>query len=69
MAPWPSLVSYEFETMKNHVFDIEHGQIMNVLLLTLNERQNFLVIGYHHINMDGVSLEIFLSDLEMAYNP
>ncbi|KAL8727608.1 MAG: hypothetical protein Q9166_005916 [cf. Caloplaca sp. 2 TL-2023] len=64
----PTAVSHEFEAMKNHVFDVEHGEIMRVLLLSLNKRQNFLIIGYHHINMDGVSLEVFLSDLEMAYN-
>ncbi|KAL8787508.1 MAG: hypothetical protein Q9213_002166 [Squamulea squamosa] len=64
----PTAVLHEFEAMKNHVFDIEQEEIIRVLLLSLNKRQNFLVIGYHHINMDGVSLEVFLSDLEMAYN-
>ena len=63
-----SEVANEFERMKNHVFDIERGEIMRVLLLTLNRDRNFLVIGYHHINMDGIGLEIFLSDLEKAYN-
>ena len=58
----------EFDSMKNHVFDIGRGEIMRVLLLSLNKDQNFLIIGYHHINMDGISLEIFLSDVQKAYN-
>lgn len=63
-----SQVAHEFEAMKNHVFDIGRGEIMKLLLLSLNRDRNFLVIGYHHINMDGISLEIFLSDLQKAYN-
>ena len=61
-------VSHEFETMKNRVFDIGRGEIMACTLLTLSQTENYLVIGYHHINMDGISLEVFLSDLEKAYN-
>lgn len=64
----PEEVSREFEAMKNHVFDIQHGEIMRVLLLAMSRRRNFLVIGYHHINMDGISLEVFLADLEKEYN-
>lgn len=63
-----SQVANEFEAMKNHVFDIGRGEIMKLLLLSLDRDRNFLVIGYHHINMDGISLEIFLSDLQKAYN-
>ena len=63
-----SEVSSVFEEMKNHVFDIGRGEMMRVLLLSLSRDRNFLVIGYHHINMDGISLEIFLSDLQKAYN-
>ncbi|KAL8820717.1 MAG: hypothetical protein Q9223_001105 [Gallowayella weberi] len=61
-------VSQEFENMKNRVCDIGRGEIMACTLLALNQTENFLVIGYHHINMDGISLEVFLADLEKAYN-
>ncbi|KAF2138629.1 uncharacterized protein K452DRAFT_234185 [Aplosporella prunicola CBS 121167] len=56
-----------FEAVKEHDYDIEHGETMRVVLLSLSSTVNFLVIGYHHINMDGVSLEVFLADLEQAY--
>ncbi|KAL8923718.1 MAG: hypothetical protein Q9208_004470 [Pyrenodesmia sp. 3 TL-2023] len=61
-------VSREFEEMKKRVFDIGRGEIMACTLLALSQTENYLVIGYHHINMDGISLEVFLSDLEKAYN-
>ncbi|KAF2084690.1 polyketide synthase [Saccharata proteae CBS 121410] len=60
-------VSQIFEGVKRHDYDIEHGETMRVLLLSVSPTENFLIIGYHHINMDGVSLEVFLAHLEKAY--
>ncbi|KAI1177826.1 putative polyketide synthase [Nemania sp. FL0916] len=57
----------EFNKLQNHVYDIEGGEIMRMILLSMNPSSSFLLIGYHHINMDGVSLEVFLADLEKAY--
>ena len=64
----PDEVSREFEAMRRYVFDIGRGEIFRMILLSLSPTHNYLVIGYHHINMDGISLEIFLSDLGKAYN-
>lgn len=61
-------VAQEFKLLTDYNFDIERGETMRILLLSLTETVNFLIIAYHHINMDGVSLEVFLSDLEKAYN-
>lgn len=63
-----SQVSQEFALMKNHVYDIERGETIRVIHLSLEPSLSYLIIGYHHINMDGVSLEVFLNDLEKAYN-
>ncbi|KAI2161307.1 hypothetical protein LOZ25_002353 [Ophidiomyces ophidiicola] len=60
-------VGNEFEEMKSYIFDIEHGETMRIRLLNLSPTQNYIVMGYHHINMDGISLEVFLAELEMAY--
>lgn len=57
-----------FQSVKNHVYNIEDGDSMRILLLsTADPEVHYLIIGYHHINMDGASLEVFLSDLERAY--
>ncbi|KAL2158315.1 hypothetical protein VTH06DRAFT_4636 [Thermothelomyces fergusii] len=56
-----------FEAMKGHVFAIERGESMRLQLLSLGPSDHFLVVGYHHINMDGASLEVFLADLTNLY--
>lgn len=57
-----------FQSVKNHNYNIEDGDSMRILLLdTVDPEVHYLIIGYHHINMDGASLEVFLADLERAY--
>jgi hybrid polyketide synthase/nonribosomal peptide synthetase ACE1 len=62
-----------FEGLKEHVYDLSSGEIMRVILLLPSESMssteavNQLLIGYHHINMDGVSLSIILNELELVY--
>jgi len=61
-------VGIEFEKMKAHVFDLERGETMRMLLLSQSPTSHHLIIGYHHINMDGISLMVILSDLEKFYS-
>ncbi|KAF7519344.1 hypothetical protein PCG10_010100 [Penicillium crustosum] len=53
--------------MEAHVFKISDGEIMRVQLLSLNPEKHWIIFGFHHINMDGISFEVFWSDLEKAY--
>ncbi|KAH8896247.1 PKS-NRPS hybrid [Thozetella sp. PMI_491] len=57
-------------SIKAHNYDLERGETMRMLLLTLasSSTLHYLVIGYHHINMDGISLEVLLSDIQKAYD-
>ena len=57
-----------YHKVKNHNFNLEKGENMRILLLKRSTRSFQLIIGYHHINMDGVSLEVVLKDLQMAYD-
>ncbi|KAJ5103135.1 Acyl transferase/acyl hydrolase/lysophospholipase [Penicillium argentinense] len=61
-------VSAEYKRVKEHVFDLERGDVMRMVLLTLSSANHYLLINYHHIVMDGVSFNIFIADLEKAYN-
>jgi hybrid polyketide synthase/nonribosomal peptide synthetase ACE1 len=63
-----ALAFQEFEEIKQTLFDLESGQVMRVVLLSLSPSCNYLIILYHHIALDGVSLEIFLADLQQSYN-
>ena len=60
-------VQSEYAAMKAIPFDIASGKLMRLILLTLSPTENYLLFNYHHILMDGVSLQVFLSDLEKAY--
>ncbi|OJJ70821.1 hypothetical protein ASPBRDRAFT_126737 [Aspergillus brasiliensis CBS 101740] len=57
----------EYAAMKTIPFDIASGKVLRLILLTLSPTENYLLFNYHHILMDGVSLQNFLSDLEKAY--
>ncbi|KAI9768100.1 MAG: putative Hybrid PKS-NRPS biosynthetic cluster [Geoglossum simile] len=63
-----SEVAEEYQRMKDHVYDLENGETMRIVLLILSPTHHRIILGYHHINMDGISFEIFFSDLEKAYN-
>lgn len=53
--------------MEAHVFNLSDGEIMRVRLLSLNPEKHWIIFGFHHINMDGISFEVFWSDVEKAY--
>lgn len=60
-------VAEEFSRIRGHVFDLENGETMRVLLLLQSPVDHYLIFGCHHINMDGISLQVLMSDLEKAY--
>jgi hybrid polyketide synthase / nonribosomal peptide synthetase ACE1 len=61
-------VAYELKCRSDHVFNLERGETFRILLLSQSSTSNFLIIGYHHVIMDGISLEIFLSDVQKVHN-
>ncbi|KAK2624902.1 hypothetical protein QTJ16_006095 [Diplocarpon rosae] len=56
------------QRMKDHVFDVEHGELVRIQLLSLSSTSHLILLGGHHLNMDGMSWNVLLSDLERAYN-
>lgn len=59
----------EMQMIRDHVYDLEHGRFMRIVLLsaTTSGSPSYLVVGYHHINMDGVSFQVLFNDLSHAY--
>lgn len=58
----------EFTRMKNHVYDLENGETMQISLYSdRSSATHYLMVGYHHINMDGISLGVLLMDLHKVY--
>lgn len=57
----------EYETLKNHVFDLRCGQTMRVMLLSHSPRDHYMIMAYHHIVFDRASILPFMADLERLY--
>ncbi|KAF4636865.1 hypothetical protein G7Y89_g1216 [Cudoniella acicularis] len=60
-------ITSEYSTMKNRVFDLRSGKTMAATLLSSSESCHDLIIGYHHIIMDGTSLQIVLGEIATVY--
>ncbi|KAK4177135.1 putative hybrid NRPS/PKS enzyme [Triangularia setosa] len=63
----PAQVRTEIDTMNRHVYDIARGQFLRLLLLSESPTRHHLVVGYHHINIDGMSLMALTEHLRLAY--
>lgn len=61
-------VDEAYHELKRYNFGLGEGEIIRVILLKKSSTSSQLIIAYHHINMDGVSLEVILQDLQAAYN-
>lgn len=59
-------IDCEFERLRNHEFDIEDGDTIRVEVISTSQSYT-LMLCYHHIIMDQVSLNIMLNDLTKAY--
>lgn len=60
-------VEIEYTAMKATPFDLTSGKLLRLILLSLSATEHYLLFNYHHILMDGVSVQNFLADLEKAY--
>ncbi|KAF1829261.1 hypothetical protein BDW02DRAFT_651485 [Decorospora gaudefroyi] len=61
-------VAVEYAKLRTHDFDMASGELLRLVLLTLSASSHYLLVYHHHIIIDGISLQVFLSDLEKAYN-
>ncbi|KAM7219555.1 acyl transferase/acyl hydrolase/lysophospholipase [Rhypophila decipiens] len=75
-------VQDELNDVRKYVFDLSRGETVRLKLLTVLQPRTspdrdvtsisqdcvyYLILGYHHIVMDGISQQIFLSELAKAY--
>ena len=57
-----------YQEVQGHKYKLTEGEHMRILVLRKSPASFRLIIGYHHINMDGVSLEVILRELQVAYD-
>ncbi|KAJ5587845.1 lovastatin nonaketide synthase [Penicillium hispanicum] len=56
-------VDAEFARLQSYVYDLQHGDTMRAVLLRKSAQVHYLIIGYHHIAMDGLGFAGFLQEL------
>nr|AKL78829.1 GLNRPS9 [Glarea lozoyensis] len=56
-----------FNDMKNHVYDIENGDTIRLTLCEESVDTCYLLLGFHHILMDGMSSDILFANVQQAY--
>ncbi|KKK13064.1 hypothetical protein AOCH_003088 [Aspergillus ochraceoroseus] len=61
-------VDSEYQRLRMQDLDLASGELLRLVLLTLAPSSHYLLVYHHHIIMDGISLQVFLADLEKAYN-
>ncbi|KAK0645436.1 hypothetical protein B0T16DRAFT_373376 [Cercophora newfieldiana] len=60
-------VDFTDHVQYRHVFDLNRGEVIRMALLSVDEESHYLVIGLHHIAMDGYSFDVFLRELVALY--
>ncbi|KAI1478194.1 putative hybrid NRPS/PKS enzyme [Daldinia eschscholtzii] len=61
-------VDSAYQELRTHKYNFIEGEHMRILLLRKSSNSFRLIMGYHHINMDGMSLEVVLRELQVAYD-
>jgi aspyridone synthetase (hybrid polyketide synthase/nonribosomal peptide synthetase) len=56
-----------FEERKSEHWNLKTGQTFGITIVNVGMNHHVIIIAYHHIVMDGISLRTFLDDADMAY--
>ncbi|EMT72749.1 Lovastatin nonaketide synthase [Fusarium odoratissimum] len=57
----------ELKKLHDEEWDLSGGEGVKITLLSLSHNVHFLLLGMHHIYIDGYSFSVFFKDLEVAY--
>ncbi|KAF7155441.1 hypothetical protein CNMCM5623_007512 [Aspergillus felis] len=58
----------ELQRMHDHEWDLHSWEAIKIRLLSVSESLHYVLIGAHHITLDGWSFSMFFVDLEAAYS-
>lgn len=56
-----------FMSLEHHVFDIENGDTIRLILCEESDNLFYFALGFHHILMDGTSTDVLFANLQQAY--
>jgi hybrid polyketide synthase/nonribosomal peptide synthetase ACE1 len=56
-----------FKALERHIYDIEHGDTVKLLLCKESDDLFYIALGFHHILMDAISTDIIIGNVQHAY--
>ncbi|GES57118.1 Nonribosomal peptide synthetase 14 [Aspergillus terreus] len=56
-----------YHSHRQRIYDLENGDNFRICLAITTDSQHFVIIGFHHICLDGLSFHMLLNELESAY--
>ncbi|GCB19394.1 nonribosomal peptide synthetase 14 [Aspergillus awamori] len=57
----------ELDAMRHHTYDLNDWQLVRTRLLTLSDKEHYMIIGNHQITFDGNSASLLLNEMNEAY--
>jgi amino acid adenylation domain-containing protein len=54
--------------VEHQVYDLKAGKTSTLVLCVLSEQVHYLIVGYHHIILDGTGWQIVLRDIASMYD-
>lgn len=57
-----------FQKLHTQEYNLEAGELMRIILVSVSPCLHHLLVGYHHINMDSFSMAILMDELLRLYN-
>ncbi|KAI0424987.1 hypothetical protein F5Y09DRAFT_347142 [Xylaria sp. FL1042] len=58
----------ELRRMRDEEWDLHSWESMKITLVSLSDTVHYVVVGSHHITLDGMSFSVLFVDLEAAYS-
>ena len=62
-----NLVDVEYARLASHSWRLEEGETFQLLFISNADNKNVLILGAHHMAMDGLSVALFIQGLSLAY--
>lgn len=56
-------VAWEAQNIGEYDFDLQRGDVLRIILLSLSPTRHFLLLGTNHLAMDGFSFQVILREL------
>nr|ALQ32967.1 putative polyketide synthase [Fusarium sp. NRRL 25184] len=62
-----STARFEYDTLQAYNYDLESGDVIRAVILANSDGDYDLILGFHHIVLDGYSAQIMVRDIAIAY--